>query len=310
MPVRLTEIRRNGMKSGYVTLLGRPNVGKSTLMNRIIGQKVAITSDKPQTTRNKIQTVYTDERGQIIFLDTPGMQKARNKLGEYMVDVTNHSLGDADVILWIVEASDFIGGGDRSIASQLKSVKKPVIIVINKADLLEDKKELLPIMARFSSLLPGCEIVPVSARKGNNCDELLKVIFSFMPEGPMYFDEDTVTDQPVKQIAAEMIREKALRFLSEEIPHGVAVVIDKFAWRDDGMYDVAATIVCEKESHKGIIIGKGGSMLKRIATAAREDIEELTGEKVNLQVWVKVKESWRDSNIQLKNFGYDCTSIK
>lgn len=298
------------MKSGYVTFLGRPNVGKSTLMNRIIGQKVAITSDKPQTTRNKIQTVYTDDRGQIIFLDTPGMQKARNKLGEYMVDVTNHSIGDCDVILWLVEADTFIGGGDRSIASQLKNVNKPVIIVVNKADLLKDKKELLPIMAKFNELLPGCEIVPVSAEKGSNCDELLKVIFSFMPEGPMYFDEDTVTDQPVKQIAAEMIREKALRFMSEEIPHGIAVVIDRFEWRDDGMYDVDATIVCEKESHKGIIIGKGGSMLKHIATAARKDIEELTGEKVNLKVWVKVKESWRDSNIQLKNFGYDCTSIK
>ncbi len=298
------------MKSGYVTLLGRPNVGKSTLMNQLIGQKVAITSDKPQTTRNRIQTVYTDERGQIIFLDTPGMQKAKNKLGEYMVDVTGHSIGDADVILWLVEADEFIGGGDRSIAGQLKNVKKPVIIVVNKADRLQDKKALLPIIAKFDALLPGCEIVPISAEKGSNCDELLKVIFEFMPEGPMYFDEDTVTDQPVKQIAAEMIREKALRFMSEEIPHGVAVLIDRFEWRNDGMYDVDATIVCEKESHKGIIIGKGGSMLKKIATAARLDIEELTGEKVNLKVWVKVRESWRDSDIQLKNFGYDSKSIK
>lgn len=298
------------MKSGYVTLLGRPNVGKSTLMNQLIGQKVAITSDKPQTTRNRIQTVYTDERGQIIFLDTPGMQKAKNKLGEYMVDVTGHSIGDADVILWLVEADEFIGGGDRSIAGQLKNVKKPVIIVVNKADRLRDKKALLPIIAKFDALLPGCEIVPISAEKGSNCDELLKVIFEFMPEGPMYFDEDTVTDQPVKQIAAEMIREKALRFMSEEIPHGVAVLIDRFEWRNDGMYDVDAAIVCEKESHKGIIIGKGGSMLKKIATAARLDIEELTGEKVNLKVWVKVRESWRDSDIQLKNFGYDCNTIK
>ncbi|MDO4938335.1 MAG: GTPase Era [Lachnospiraceae bacterium] len=297
------------MKSGYVTLLGRPNVGKSTLMNRIIGQKVAITSDKPQTTRNRIQTVYTDERGQIVFLDTPGMQKARNRLGEYMIDVTNHSIADADVILWVVEASGFIGGGDRSIASQLRNVNKPVVIVINKADILQDKKELLPIIAKFNDLLPGCEIVPISAEKGSNCDELLNVIFSFMPEGPMYFDEDTVTDQPVKQIAAEMIREKALRFISEEIPHGVAVMIDRFEWRDDGIYDVDATIVCEKESHKGIIIGKGGSMLKRVATAARIDIEELTGEKVNLKIWVKVRENWRDSNIQLKNFGYESRNI-
>lgn len=298
------------MKSGYVTLIGRPNVGKSTLMNQLIGQKVAITSDKPQTTRNKIQTVYTDERGQIIFLDTPGMQKARNKLGEYMVDVTNHSIGDADVILWLVEADTFIGAGDKSIAQQLSKVDKPKILVVNKADLLKDKKELLPIMAKFNDLLPGCEIVPISAEKGSNCDELLKVIFSFMPEGPMYFDEETVTDQPVKQIAAEMIREKALRFMSEEIPHGIAVVIDRFEWSDERMlYDVEATIVCEKDSHKGIIIGKGGSMLKRIATAARKDIEELTGEKVNLKTWVKVKDDWRDSNIQIKNFGYDGKNI-
>ena len=298
------------MKSGYVTLIGRPNVGKSTLMNQLIGQKVAITSDKPQTTRNKIQTVYTDDRGQIIFLDTPGMQKARNKLGEYMVDVTNHSIGDADVILWLVEADTYIGAGDRSIAEQLSKVDKPKILVVNKADRLADKKELLPIMAKFNTLLPGCEIVPISAEKGSNCDELLKVIFSFMPEGPLYFDEETVTDQPVKQIAAEMIREKALRFMSEEIPHGIAVVIDKFAWSDERMlYDVEATIVCEKDSHKGIIIGKGGAMLKRIATAARKDIEELTGEKVNLKTWVKVKDDWRDSNIQIKNFGYDCTQL-
>ena len=298
------------MKSGYVTLIGRPNVGKSTLMNQLIGQKVAITSDKPQTTRNKIQTVYTDDRGQIIFLDTPGMQKARNKLGEYMVDVTNHSIGDADVILWLVEADTYIGAGDRSIAEQLSKVDKPKILVVNKADRLADKKELLPIMAKFNTLLPGCEIVPISAEKGSNCDELLKVIFSFMPEGPLYFDEETVTDQPVKQIAAEMIREKALRFMSEEIPHGIAVVIDEFAWSDERMlYDVEATIVCEKDSHKGIIIGKGGAMLKRIATAARKDIEELTGEKVNLKTWVKVKDDWRDSNIQIKNFGYDCTQL-
>lgn len=300
-------MEEKNLKSGYVTLIGRPNVGKSTLMNQLIGQKVAITSDKPQTTRNKIQTVYTDERGQIIFLDTPGMQKARNKLGEYMVDVTNHSIGDADVILWLVEADSFIGGGDRSIAKQLATVKKPIILVVNKADLLKDKKELLPIMAKFNELLPNCEIVPISAEKGSNCDELLNVIFSFMPEGPMYFDEETVTDQPIKQIAAEMIREKALRFMSEEIPHGIAVVIDKFAWDDERcIYDVDATIICEKESHKGIIIGKEGAMLKRIATAARKDIEELTGEKINLKTWVKVKDDWRDSNIQIKNFGYDC----
>lgn len=298
-------------KSGYVTIVGRPNVGKSTLMNTLIGQKVAITSDKPQTTRNKIQTVYTDERGQIVFLDTPGMNKAKNKLGEYMLNVAHHSIKDADVILWLVEASDYIGAGDKSIAETLKGVKKPIVIVINKADVLTDKKELLPLIVKFNNLLPGCEIVPVSALKGSNCDELLKVIFGFLPEGPMYFDEDTVTDQPIKQIAAEIIREKALRLLDEEIPHGIAVVIDKFADRDGSgmLYDVDATLICEKESHKGIIIGKGGSMLKRIGSAARPEIEDMLEAQINLQLWVKVKEAWRDSNAQIKNYGYDCKNL-
>lgn len=298
-------------KSGYATIVGRPNVGKSTLMNKLIGQKVAITSDKPQTTRNKIQTVYTDERGQIVFLDTPGMNKAKNKLGEYMLNVAHHSIKDADVILWLVEASDYIGAGDRSIAETLKSVKKPIITVINKADMLSDKRELLPLIVKFNDLLPGCEIVPVSALKGSNCDELLKVIFRFMPEGPMYFDEDTVTDQPIKQIAAEIIREKALRLLDDEIPHGIAVVIDKFSDRDGSgmLYDVNATLICEKESHKGIIIGKGGSMLKRIGSSARPEIEDMLEAQVNLQLWVKVKEAWRDSNAQIKNYGYDVKNI-
>lgn len=296
------------IKSGYVTIIGRPNVGKSTLMNKLIGQKIAITSDKPQTTRNRIQTVYTDERGQIVFLDTPGMNKAKNKLGEYMISVANHALDDADVILWIVEASDYIGKGDRAILETLQKIKnKPIVLAINKVDQLEDRKEVLPIMAKFSELLPGAELVPVSALKGSNTDELLNVLFGYMPDGPMYFDEDTVTDQPVKQIAAELIREKALRLLSDEVPHGIAVVIDKFSDRDGSgmLYDVDATIVCEKDSHKGIIIGKGGSMLKRIASAARPEIEDLLDAQINLQVWVKVREAWRDNNLQMKNFGYD-----
>lgn len=299
------------MKSGYVALIGRPNVGKSTLMNKLIGMKIAITSDKPQTTRNRVQTVYTDERGQIVFLDTPGLHKAKTKLGEYMVNVAERSIQDADVLLWLVEASDYIGKGDMNIAEQLKAVKKPIIIAINKTDALERKEEVLPIMAKFNSLLPGCEIVPVSALKGGNTKELLNVIFSFMPEGPLYFDEDTVTDQPIKQIAAEVIREKALHLLSDEVPHGIAVVIDKFHERENGsgLYDVEATIICERDSHKGIIIGKGGEMLKRIGTAARPEIEELIEAQVNLKLWVKVRDAWRDDNAQLKNFGYDAKSI-
>ena len=298
-------------KSGYVALIGRPNVGKSTLMNKLIGQKIAITSDKPQTTRNRIQTIYTDDRGQIIFLDTPGMHKAKTKLGEYMVNVAEHSIGDADVILWLVEADSYIGKGDRAIAEQLKKVDKPVIICVNKTDALEKREEVLPIIAAFNALLPGCEIVPVSALKGGNTKELLNVLFSFMPEGPLYFDEDTVTDQPVKQIAAEIIREKALRLLSDEIPHGIAVVIEKFHERENqpGLYDVEATLICERESHKGIIIGRGGEMLKRIGMAARPEIEDMIEAQVNLKLWVKLKESWRDDNAQLKNFGYDKTNI-
>lgn len=294
------------MKSGFVALIGRPNVGKSTLMNTLIGQKIAITSNKPQTTRNRIQTVFTDKRGQIVFLDTPGIHKAKNKLGEYMVKVSTRTLRDVDMVLWLVEPSTFIGEGDEHIFEILSSVNIPVILAINKMDSLKQKEDMLEVIAKYSSRMQFAEVVPVSALKGMNTDKLLEIIFKYLSEGPMYYDEDTVTDQPIKQIAAELIREKALRFLQEEIPHGIAVEIDTFNYRETGdMVDIEAAIVCEKDSHKGIIIGKGGSMLKRIGTAARKDIEGLLESRVNLKLWVKVRPKWRDSDVQMKNFGYN-----
>lgn len=294
------------MKSGFVALIGRPNVGKSTLMNTLIGQKIAITSNKPQTTRNRIQTVFTDERGQIVFLDTPGIHKAKNKLGEYMVKVSTRTLRDVDMVLWLIEPNTFIGEGDEHIFEILSNVEVPVILAVNKIDSLKQKEDMLAVIAKYSSKMNFAEVVPVSALKGTNTDKLLEVIFKYLSEGPMYYDEDTVTDQPIKQIAAELIREKALRFLQEEIPHGIAVEIDTFSYRDSGdMVDIEAAIVCEKDSHKGIIIGKAGSMLKRIGTAARKDIEGLLEARVNLKLWVKVRPKWRDSDVQMKNFGYN-----
>ena len=291
-------------KSGFVTLIGRPNVGKSTLMNHLIGLKIAITSSKPQTTRNRIQTVYTDERGQIVFVDTPGIHKAKNRLGEYMVNVAEHTLSEVDVILWLVEPSTFIGAGERHIAEQLNKAKQPVILVINKIDTLKNQQEILTFMDAYKDICPFAEIVPVSALKKRNVDELTKVIFQYLPYGPQFYDEDTVTDQPMRQIAAELVREKALRLLEEEIPHGIAVTVEKMSERKNGIMDIEATIVCERDSHKGIIIGKGGSMLKRIGSAARRDIEEMMETKVNLQLWVKVRKEWRDNELLMKNYGY------
>ncbi len=291
-------------KSGFVTLIGRPNVGKSTLMNHLIGQKIAITSNKPQTTRNRIQTVYTSEDGQIIFLDTPGIHKAKNKLGEYMVTVAERTLKEVDVILWLVEPSTFIGAGERHIADQLRHTDTPVILVINKIDTV-GKAEILTFIDAYKDILPFQEIVPVSALKGENTDELLRVVFDYLEEGPCYYDEDTVTDQPERQIVSELVREKALRCLSDEIPHGIAVAVDRMQERKTGnLIDIDATIVCERDSHKGIIIGKQGAMLKKIGTQARHDIENLLDCRVNLKLWVKVKKDWRDSDFLIKNFGY------
>ena len=296
-------------KSGFATLVGRPNVGKSTLMNHLIGQKIAITSDKPQTTRNRIQTVYTDERGQIIFLDTPGVHKAKNKLGEYMVNVAEHTLKEVDVILWLVEPTTFIGAGERHIAEQLNRVKTPVILVINKIDTVKNQDEILTFINAYKDICPFAEIVPVSALRKRNTDVLLEQIFKYLPYGPQYYDEDTVTDQPMRQIAAELIREKALRLLSDEIPHGIAVTIEKMTERENGIMDIEASIICEKDSHKGIIIGKGGSMLKKIGSAARREIEDMMETQVNLQLWVKVRREWRDSEIYMKNYGYDAKDV-
>ncbi len=291
-------------KSGFVTLIGRPNVGKSTLMNQVIGQKIAITSSKPQTTRNRIQTVYTDEEKQVIFLDTPGIHKAKNKLGEFMVNVAERTLSEVDVVLWLVEPTDYIGAGEQHIIELLKKTDTPVILVVNKIDKVK-KDALLASVTKYSSEMDFAEIVPVSALTGENTAELMKVIGRYLPEGPMYYDEDTVTDQPERQICAELVREKALRFLSEEIPHGIAVTIESMKERPGGrLVDIEATIICERDSHKGIIIGKQGAMLKKIGTAAREEMEGLLGCKVNLKLWVKVKKDWRDSDLLVKNFGY------
>ncbi len=292
-------------KTGFATLIGRPNVGKSTLMNQLIGQKIAITSHKPQTTRNRIQTVYTCEEGQIVFLDTPGIHKAKNKLGEYMVNVAERTLKEVDVILWLIEPSTFIGAGERHIAEQLKKVNTPIILVVNKIDTIK-REEVLAIIDTYRTLLDFAEIVPVSALKGQNKETLIKQIFRYLPYGPMFYDEDTVTDQPMRQIVAELIREKALKLLDEEIPHGIAVSIDLMKQRPHGtLWDIEATIVCERDSHKGMIIGKGGAMLKKIGSAARYEIVQQLQAKVNLKLWVKVKKDWRESDFLIKNFGYD-----
>lgn len=290
-------------KSGFVTLIGRPNVGKSTLMNQLIGQKIAITSKKPQTTRNRIQTVYTDtDRGQIVFLDTPGIHKAKNKLGEYMVTVAERTLQDVDVIVWLVEPSTFIGAGEQHIAEQLRKSNLPVILVINKTDTVK-KEEVLLFIDAYRKLLDFAEIIPASALHGDNTDTIIDMIFKYLSYGPMFYDEDTVTDQPERQIVAELIREKALHCLNEEIPHGIAVAIDRMKAERRVMH-IDATIICERDSHKGIIIGKQGSMLKKIGSTARYEIERLLGCKVNLKLWVKVQKNWRDSDYLMKNFGY------
>jgi len=284
-------------------LIGRPNVGKSTLMNVLIGQKIAITSNKPQTTRNRIQTVYTDDRCQIIFLDTPGVNKAKNKLGEYMLNVAERTISEVDVILWLVEPTTYIGGGERHIIEKLKKAKAPVILVINKMDMVK-KADTAEVIKTYSAEFDFAEVIPISALRGNNTFDVIDAIVKYLPYGPAYYDEDTITDQPMKQIVAEIIREKSLHALSEEIPHGIAVVIDKMKTRENGICDIDATIVCEKDSHKGIIIGKQGAMLKKIGSNARYEIERLIEGKANLQLWVKVKKDWRDSETLLKNYGF------
>lgn len=293
------------LRSGFVALIGRPNVGKSTLMNHLIGQKIAITSRKPQTTRGRIQTVYNSERGQIVFLDTPGIHKAKNRLGEYMVYAAESTLHEVDAVLWLVEPEETIGAGDRRIAAMLEKAGLPTILVINKIDKVK-KDVVQKALEAHRHLCRFEDVLAVSALHGRNLDQLTDSLFRVLPYGPRYFDEDTITDQPIRQIAAEMIREKALRSLGEEIPHGIAVLIDRMQERPGGgLTDIEATIVCEKESHKGIIIGRQGAMLKKIGTEARQEIEGLLDTRVNLKLWVKVRKNWRESDVQLKNFGYD-----
>lgn len=298
-------------KSGFVTLIGRPNVGKSTLMNNLIGQKIAITSSKPQTTRNRIQTVYTDDVGQIIFLDTPGIHKAQNKLGEYMDSVAERTLSEVDVVLWLVEPTTFIGKGEQHIAKLVETTRTPVILVVNKIDTVE-KGELLPVIDKYKDIVDFKACIPVSAVTGENKEDLLKTVFDLLPEGPMYYDEDVVTDQAERQITAELIREQTLRRLKDEVPHGVAVMVESMKEEKDtsvrhshkNIMNIEATIFCERDSHKGIIIGKKGAMLKEIGTNARHQISDLLGMKVNLNLWVKVKKDWRNSDSLMKNFGY------
>ncbi len=295
-------------KSGFVTMIGRPNVGKSTLMNALIGQKVAITSNKPQTTRNRIQTVYTDDEMQIVFVDTPGLHKSKNKLGDYMVSAAQSTIREADVILWLIEPTTFIGAGEKAIIEVLQSVKTPVILVINKIDTVK-KEELLGVIDIYRKELEFAEVVLVSALKNKNFDVLLECVKKYLPYGPFFYDKDTLTDQPERQIVAELIREKALRCLQDEIPHGIAVCIESMKFEKKIVF-IEATIVCERDSHKGIIIGKGGQMLKKIGSLARGDIEKMLGKQVQLKIWIKVKKDWRDSDFLLKNFGFQAKDFE
>lgn len=292
----------NKYRSGFCSIIGMPNVGKSTLLNNIAGQKIAIISDKPQTTRNKILAIYQGEGEQIIFTDTPGIHKPHNKLGEYMVKAANESMRDTDVIIFVVDASKGIRPLEREIAENVGKTGIPCVLVINKIDLVQ-KEDLLPMIADYSSIHDFDAIIPVSVRENNGVDRILDAIREHIEEGPMFYDEDAVTDQPEKAIAAEIIREKMLWLLDKEIPHGIAIEITKM--REKGnVTEINATIYCEKKTHKGIIIGKGGAMLKKIGTMARADIEEMLGRKVYLELWVKIKTDWRNSDFLIKNFGY------
>ena len=353
-------LKNNSMKCGYVTLIGRPNVGKSTLMNHLIGQKIAITSHKPQTTRGRIQTVYTDDRGQIVFLDTPGIHESKNKLGEYMVKVATKTIEEVDLILWLVEPTTFIGAGEHMIIDQLRECNKQVILVINKIDTVSEA-DLSTFIDAYKKEMDYADIVTVSALKSDNLDELMQRIFDRLPYGDPFYDDEVLTDQSERDIVGEIIREKALRLLSDEVPHGIAVTVDTMRTRQvadtskkkkskhvhppkksktevntvtldtapdleamlsalrggekdaadvsavDNIMDIEASIICERDSHKGIIIGKGGSMLKKIGSQARVDIENLVGCRVNLQLFVKVRKDWRNDTVQMKNFGYKNT---
>jgi GTPase len=294
--------QKEGFRSGFVTVIGRPNAGKSTLLNQLLGQKVLIMSDKPQTTRNKIHCILTEERGQIIFLDTPGIHKPKHKLGEFMVDSALESLREVDLILYMVDVTAAYGPGEEYIIENLKQVKTPCILVLNKIDLIE-KDKLLKLISSYSALKEFVAILPISAKTGENKDELLKVIFSEMKEGPMYYPEDEVTDQPERFIMAELVREKVLHLTRDEVPHSIAVVVESVEEKKT-LVKVRAVIVVERDSQKGIIIGQGGSLLREIGKLARQDIETLLGSKVFLELFVKVEKDWRNRGRSLREFGY------
>lgn len=291
------------IKSGFITIIGRPNVGKSTLLNSIMGEKLSIVSCKPQTTRNSIQTILTRDDFQLIFVDTPGIHKPKHKLGDYMVKTAESSLKDVDLILFLITPDVEIGRGDAYILEQLKKENIPVFLVVNKID-ENPQEKVAETLKNYSEIFDFAELIPISALKQKNVEELIELMVKYMPEGPQYYPEDMITDRQEKFVVSEIVREKALRLLSKEVPHGIAVDILSMKKNSKGMYNIEATILCEKESHKGIIIGKKGTMLKKISTYAREDIEKFLDSKVYLEVWVKVKKEWRDSDRMLKELGY------
>ncbi len=291
-------------KSGIITICGRPNVGKSTLTNALVGEKVAIVTNKPQTTRNRICGVRTRGESQFVFVDTPGLHKARTRLGDYMVNVVKESVADVDAVMLLVEPIPNVGGPEEQLIARMKKLSCPAVLVINKVDTLDKKEKLLEVIQIYEQVHQFQAVVPISAKTGEGVDELLDVLEGYLPQGPQLFPEDMTSDQPERQMMAEILREKLLLCLDKEIPHGTAVEITRFAERDDEVVEVEATIYCEKNSHKGIIIGKGGSMLKKVSTLARQDMERFMGTKVYLQTWVKVKENWRDNPAAIQNFGY------
>lgn len=296
-------MKKQAFKSGFVAIIGRPNVGKSTLMNQVIGQKIAIMSDKPQTTRNKIHGVYTSDNQQIVFLDTPGIHKRQSKLGDYMNQTALNTLSEVEAALFLIDASEGMGGGDRYIAEQLKNIRTPVILVMNKIDKIEPEA-LLPLIEEYRKLHDFAEIVPVSAKHGNNVSTLLEQLGKYLPEGPQYYPDDQVTDHPEQFVCAELIREKILQMTREEVPHSIAVTIEDMKVQDNGVVYISAVIFVERDSQKGIIIGKQGALLKEVGKRARHDIQNLLGSKIFMDLWVKVKKDWRNQDRVLRDLGF------
>lgn len=294
-----------GFKSGFAAIIGKPNVGKSTLLNSMLGEKIAIMSDKPQTTRNKILAIMTDNESQCVFIDTPGIHSPHNRLGEYMVNVAENSLNEVDAILFVIQADEALGSVEEMIIEKLKATTTPVILIINKIDLIK-KDKILSLIQKYSEMYKFHTIIPISAINKDGTNAVLEEVKKLLPEGPKFYPEDQITDQPEKQIVAEIIREKILQLVDKEVPHGIAVeVMSMKSKKDKDLVEILANIYCEKDSHKGIIIGKNGAMLKKIGSQAREETEGLLGSKVFMQLWVKVKKDWRNNNYHIKNFGYE-----